>query len=48
MIEMLIIMCRPQVEENHTKKYNNKILLDLLALYDYVYDYVTKDINDAP
>ena len=40
MIEMLIILCQsPKVEENHAKKYNNEVLLDLLALYD---------INDAP
>ena len=30
MIEMLIILCGSHVEENHTKKYNNEILLNLL------------------
>ena len=45
MIEMLIILCQSQVEENHKKlQQRNPILLfDLLTFHDYV----TKDVNGA-
>ena len=45
MIEMLIILCRSHVEENHKKlQQRNPILLsDLLNFHDYV----TKDVNGA-
>ena len=45
MIEMLIILCRSHVEENHKKlQQRNPILLsDSLTFHDYV----TKDVNGA-
>ena len=45
MIEMLIILCRSHVEENHKKlQQRNPILLsDPLTFHDYV----TKDVNGA-